>query len=138
MIVPRVPAASLEPGDVVWVEMPTAQVIGSEQQKRRPWLVLSPRAILQAKLALVHAVPFTTKTDKDPRPYRVFVASIELHHEDGDLDAGLRLTRDEDRLVLCDQARTLSEQRIIAVAGRIKNKRLLNDIRAGVAYVFGA
>jgi len=119
--------------------MTPAHVAGAEQQKRRPWLILTTSSYLkfeqyaQPGQGIAHGVPLSTSVDG--KPQRDFLVPIEWNdiHPDG---TSLKAVK---RLALCQQARTLSELRFEELAGRIKpaSKQIISNIRAGVAYVFG-
>ena len=99
--------------------MPLTHTVGREQQKDRPWVVVSEMAF-NRRYGLFHAVPLTTKE-----------WSPEMNH------VKVPATFDGiDRVALCEQSRSLSELRIRSKAGRV-DADILNEIRDKVAYIVG-
>ena len=141
----RVSAKDLNPGDIVWVAMTENHVMGAEQQKRRPWLIITtPRFVkydqyAKAGQGLAHGVPLSKsvvgKLHPDGRPLREFWVSIpwdDIQPDSTSLDP-------VPRLALCSQVRTLSELRFQELAGRIKpsSRVKITEVRAGVSFVLG-
>ncbi|MDO5092924.1 MAG: type II toxin-antitoxin system PemK/MazF family toxin [Propionibacteriaceae bacterium] len=83
-----------ERGDVVWASMDPA--VGREQAKRRPWLVLSERALHRVR-GLIIAVPLT-HTD------RGWVTHVNLTP-----------FGDEPTIAMCEQVKSISTSRITRI-----------------------
>lgn len=127
-------ARSLVPGDIVWILLPNSHVVGSEQKKQRPWLVISPKRFNEGPLGLLIGVPLSKSQRilKSLAPGRVLVESNQITYADQHLPENLKLLRTK-RIALCDQVRALSEQRVIAKPGQAQRK-VYDDVRAGIAF----
>ena len=125
-------AKHLDPADVVWIDL-RFHTVGSEQQKNRPWIVVTSSRFNKGPLGIFQAVPLSSelKMLDLSLPSRIRVESKQLTYQDQNLPDHLKLHR-VDRVALCDQIRTLSEQRILARAGQVQ-RRVLDSIRAGIA-----
>lgn len=131
---PTVAAKSILPADIVWIDMPSSHTRGSEQQKQRPWLVVSTKRFNQGPLGLIIAVPLSSQIAllSVKVPSRVRVENGHLTYADNGLPVQYKLQR-IDRVALCDQVRTLSEKRILARAAQA-NTRILDSARVGIAF----
>ncbi len=99
-------------------------VIGSEQGKTRPVLVISEEEINQI-LPVVNVLPITTrKPDRKIYPNEVLVSAGigGLPHES---------------IILCYQIRTLDKRRLIKNIGRIENPFLQEDIIDALTFQLG-
>lgn len=90
-------------------------VIGSEQGKTRPVLILSSSA-LNKILPVVNVLPVTSR-----KPNRRIYPNETL------IPAGTSGLTNES-IVLCYQIRTLDRQRLIKKFGKLENKNLRNQI----------
>ena len=98
-------------GEVWYVDLdPT---VGHEQAKRRPCLVISNNAFNQDDSGLFVIVPLTSKTKNNP--FHIPVKTSE---------SGLR----KPSFILCDQIRTVSEDRFDGACLGLVNQNILNRV----------
>lgn len=83
----------MNPGDVFWAD--PRPVKGSEQDKTRPWVVVSRREI-NGQNTIV-AVPLTSRTNKAGAPYRIQIPRTEFLKQAGSTAPDLT-----DSVALCD------------------------------------
>lgn len=94
-------------GMVFWADVPREHTVGSEQFKRRPWLVVSTDAFHQ-KLPLVVAVPLSTR---EAKATEFLHCRIELDLADFRPNPdGTPLT--SGGIALTEQVRTLAHDRL--------------------------
>lgn len=100
------PARVADPkrGEVYWVNIPKRHTVGSEQYKRRPFLIVSNNSIHY--LEIVIGVPLTFQLHKKNRQYRIVVLASDII-----MDAGSTLDPGE-RVALTEQVRCLSILRL--------------------------
>jgi mRNA-degrading endonuclease toxin of MazEF toxin-antitoxin module len=69
-------------GDIYWVEIRKEETKGSEQYKRRPFIIVS-RTAINRLLATVIAVPLSTVIDitKPGPPFRVVIPATEISRD---------------------------------------------------------
>ena len=89
--------------------------VGSEIQKTRPYVIVSP-AEMHDKLRTVIVAPMTTGSH--PEPYRI---PVTLNNKDG--------------LILIDQIRTLDKVRLVKKVGEV-NAKVLNATLAVLQEAF--
>ncbi|MGD0271640.1 MAG: type II toxin-antitoxin system PemK/MazF family toxin, partial [Candidatus Sulfotelmatobacter sp.] len=90
-------------GEIYWVNVPRAHTVGTEQFKKRPWLIVSTNSI--AQLRLVIGVPLTTKIQKRNRQFRMAILQNDIILEpNSTLEAC-------ERVALTEQVRALSVER---------------------------
>src|ERR1019366_9777316 len=72
---PSPPTPPLNPsplrGDIYWVNVPKKHIVGHEQYKRRPWLIVSNNAI--SPLKMVAGVPLSFQLHKKNRQFRISI-----------------------------------------------------------------
>jgi mRNA-degrading endonuclease toxin of MazEF toxin-antitoxin module len=114
-------------GDIYWVPISQSHTVGSEQYKRRPWVIVSSNAIVQ--VGMVIGVPLSQKVHKQNASFRIFVANSNILYEQGTtLIPG-------DRVALTEQVRALSVQRLeLPLQGRLTDTALYS-VEAGLAFV---
>ena len=96
-------------------------VIGSEQGKTRPVLIISQSALNQI-LPVVNVLPITSrKPNRRIYPNEAFIRSNE---------AGLL----NDSVVLCFQIRTLDKRRLIKYLGDLKDDKTKNEIIEAICF----
>jgi mRNA interferase MazF len=96
-------------GDVFWAYLdPT---LGSEQAGRRPVVIVSRDAILNATSIAV-VVPLTTRTNKD----YIYQSQVEIKRG----EAGLKV----DSVAMCEQVRAVSKERLKEVIGHLEATRI--------------
>jgi mRNA interferase MazF len=99
-------------------------VIGSEQGKTRPVLIISEEEINQI-LPVVNVLPITSrKPDKRIHPNEILIP------------AGFEGLENES-VVLCYQIRTLDKKRLIKEIGKIKNFELQEEIIDALCFQLG-
>ena len=99
-------------------------VIGSEQGKTRPVLVISDDDI-NAILPVINILPITSfKQGRKIYPNEVFLAK-----EQSQLD--------KDSIVLCYQIRTIDKKRLIKKIGEIKEDDVKNEIIDSLSFQLG-
>src|SRR5258706_9066111 len=99
------PNPSPQRGDIYWVKIPQHHTVGSEQYKRRPWVIISSSAILH--LEMVVGVPLSMQAQKQNRHFRIAVADSEIIR-----DPGSTSLMPAERVALTEQVRALSIQRL--------------------------
>ena len=99
-------------------------VIGSEQGKTRPVLIISDEAVNQL-LSVVNALPITSrKQDRKIYPNEVLLRAGV---------AGLPL----ESIVLCQQIRTLDKKRLIKHLGTIDDSTIRTEVLQSLAFQLG-
>jgi mRNA interferase MazF len=116
----------LNPGDVFWAD--PRPVRGSEQDKTRPWVVVSRRETNGQNTVI--AVPLTSRGHKAGPPYRIQIPRTEFLK-----DAGTTATDLQDSIALCDQIRVLDKSRITFIYGKL-TRTAVNAIQLGLTYIF--
>ncbi|HEY5161964.1 MAG TPA: type II toxin-antitoxin system PemK/MazF family toxin [Terriglobales bacterium] len=114
-------------GEIYWIDVPRRHTVGSEQYKRRPWLVVSTNAI--GYLPIVIGVPLSFEVQKKNRTFRIAILATDIILEPGaTLDPG-------ELVALTEQVRVLSTERMeFPRQGRI-TETALYAVEAGLAYV---
>jgi mRNA-degrading endonuclease toxin of MazEF toxin-antitoxin module len=121
------PNPSPQRGDVYWVGIPAHHTVGSEQYKRRPWLIVSSTATLSA--GLVVGVALSQKVQKQNPHFRILITQSSTI-----LDPGSTLLPC-DRVALTEQVRALSIDRLeFPRAARVTDVALY-EVEAGLAFV---
>src|SRR5882724_3121387 len=95
-VVPKKAIPRPQRGDIYWVNIPKQHIVGHEQYKRRPWLIVSNNAI--APLDIVIGVPLSFQIHKKNRQFRIAIPATEIIHEVGcsrPLDPGERIALTE-------------------------------------------
>ena len=114
-------------GDIYWIKIPQAQTVGSEQYKRRPWVIISSSAI--TLLRMVVAVPLSQKTQQQNRQFRILIPSSNVVYEPGTTLVPC------DRLALTHQIRALAIERLeLPRVGRL-TETAISAVEAGIAFV---
>ncbi len=99
-------------------------VVGSEQGKTRPVLIISEEEINQL-LSIVNALPLTSfKPGRKIYPNEVFLP-VDV--------SGLP----KDSIVLCFQIRTLDKKRLIKQIGEITDEELKEEIKDSLSFQLG-
>jgi len=99
-------------------------VIGSEQGKTRPVLVISEEGINQV-LSIVNVLPITSR--KENR--RIYPNEVLLAGGLGGLE--------KESIILCQQIRTLDKKRLIKHLGVLSELPLQNDIAEALRFQLG-
>ncbi len=99
-------------------------VVGSEQGKMRPVLVISEEEINQM-LPVVNVLPITTRKEgRKIYPNEVFLSSSVS-------------TLQNDSIILCFQIRTLDKKRLIKQLGKINDSYLHEEILTALSFQLG-
>lgn len=121
------PSLNPKRGDIYWVLVPAHHTVGTEQQKRRPWIIFSDESVTTQ--GLVIAVPLSQKIHKQNRQFRILVTQANIIH---DLGSSLM---PGDRIALTEQIRAISIERLEPLRqGRLTDTALY-AVEAGVAFV---
>ena len=99
-------------------------VVGSEQGKTRPVLVISEEEINQI-LPVVNVLPITSR--KPER--RIYPNEVLMHANIGGLE--------KESIVLCYQIRTLDKKRLIKEIGKIEDLNLQDEIISTLCFQLG-
>jgi mRNA-degrading endonuclease toxin of MazEF toxin-antitoxin module len=121
------PNPSPRRGDIYWVNVPQKHTVGSEQYKRRPWLIISNNAI--GYLRVVIGVPLSFKIQKKNRQFRITILAADII-----LDPGSTMTAGE-RVALTEQVRALSVERLEPTRQARITDTALFAVEAGIAFV---
>ena len=99
-------------------------VMGSEQSKTRPVLIISDDDI-NAILPVINCLPITSyKQGRKIYPNEVFLEKVQSH-------------LDKDSIVLCYQIRTIDKKRLIKKIGEIKEDDVKNEIIDSLSFQLG-
>ncbi|MBS4029196.1 MAG: type II toxin-antitoxin system PemK/MazF family toxin [Ignavibacteriales bacterium] len=99
-------------------------VVGSEQGKTRPVLVVSEEEINQV-LPVVNVLPITTR--KEGR--KIYANEVFLSSNISELQ--------NDSIILCFQIRTLDKKRLTKQLGKIKDAYLQEEILSALSFQLG-
>lgn len=121
------PSQTIEQGDIYWVTLTGA---GSEQQGRRPCIVVSRLAVNNAGRTVI-VVPMTTVfTNAYPgHPYRIILPLAEII-KDPSCNSTI-----QDSVAKCDHARVLDKSLLENKIGKLSNTAVI-AVALGLAYVF--
>ncbi|WP_312200261.1 type II toxin-antitoxin system PemK/MazF family toxin [Anaerospora hongkongensis] len=120
-------------GDIFWAKL--EPVVGSEQGKSRPVLIISNN-IMNEKASVVIIIPMTRAEEKvKAGPFNV---SYQIPFVEVD-DQGVRALaragyhfQNNDGVLLCNQARTVSKNRLVGKVGRFINKKLIEQVESAI------
>jgi mRNA interferase MazF len=122
--------ADICPGDVYYVEIPPHHVVGREQFKTRPFVIVS-RLRVNRSGGVIVGVPFTSSGTKDAQPpYRIFIPKTEIK-----IDFAYRGTPIVDSIALTDQVRAIDPKRLRDKVG-VLSATGVAAIGLGLAYLF--
>jgi len=99
-------------------------VIGSEQGKKRPVLIISDEEINKI-LPVVNIIPLTSY--KEGR--RIYANEVFLRRETAELV--------KDSIALCYQIRTIDKRRLIKKLGEIKDEKIKQEIINALSFQLG-
>lgn len=99
-------------------------VIGSEQGKTRPVIIISENQINEV-LAVVNVLPLTSRKNK--RNIYPNEALLSKKH------SGLK----NESIVLCYQIRTLDKRRLVKLYGKLKDEAIQKEILTATAFQLG-
>ena len=115
-------------GDIYWVEIRPEHAVGSEQNKRRPWVIASRTELNHGRTVV--AVPLTSKLNKK-RPHCIVIPERYMVRDQGCTD------RLSDSVALSDQIRTLDKTRLRQKIGHLSQTATIGLVETGLAYLFG-
>ena len=112
-------------GDMYWCEPDPKDTVGSEQEKDRPWVIVSLTRLHRGNCAV--GVPLSGQTHKAVA-HLIMIPAAQLTMADGAVS--------QDRVALTDQIRALDKTRFRRKAGSI-SKQGLSAILLGLQRLFG-
>lgn len=120
-------------GHVFWIRIQKEHIVGHEQYKPRPWIVVSPPKMQPRRMGLIHAVPISSQTHQLAgfHAHRLLIPESEIVA----LPGQKRLHGDS--LVLAEQLRALSDERLEEDPVAQVSKEYLLKLEACLAYVLG-
>ncbi len=122
-------APDVKQGDIYWVDIPSAHTVGSEQYKRRPYIVVSRTSVNRNSRTVV-GVPLTTADLSKPQhAYRIVIPSKEIVRDigySGDV---------KDSIAKTDQVRVLDKARLETKLGTLSNTATV-AVGLGLAFLF--
>jgi mRNA interferase MazF len=121
---PLDPSRIVDPGEIFWIELLPQH--GSEQQRRRPCVVVS-RRILNAGNSLV-IVPLSSKVEK-ANSHRILLPKAEILK-----DLGCE-TEILDCVAVCQQVRLIDKKAVENHIGKLSQNALFS-VHLGLSYVF--
>lgn len=118
----------IKQGDIYWVTIPQNHTVGSEQYKRRPYIIVSRTAVNRVSRTVV-GVPMSSKTQKAGN-YRILVPIGEIIKEPTCTD---HIT---DSVALTDHIRVLDITRLEQPRiGRLSTTAVIG-LGLGIAFLF--
>jgi mRNA-degrading endonuclease toxin of MazEF toxin-antitoxin module len=115
----------VEQGEIYWCEPDPLDTVGSEQEKDRPWVVVSVSRLHRGNCVV--AVPLSRQLDKAVG-HLILIPKGEFRFEVGNIPF--------DCVALTDQIRCLDKTRFRRKAGRI-SKQGLSSVLLGLQALFG-
>ncbi len=125
--VPGLPK-EIKQGDIYWVEISPSEAKGSEQWKRRPYIVVSRTGINRVSATVV-GVPMTTELRK-AGAHRIQIPALEIVK-----DVGYTSTI-VNSVALTDQIRVLDISRLEERIGCLSRTATIGLLENGLAYLF--
>lgn len=117
----------VQQGDIYRVDIPKSQAIGSEQWKRRPYIIVSRTAINRLGNNVV-GVPMSTKVQKASQ-HRILLPVAEIIRDVGYPDPF------QDSVALTDQIRVLDVSRLEVKMGRLSDSAIIS-VGLGLGFLF--
>jgi mRNA interferase MazF len=123
------PSPDVRQGDIFWVDIPKEHTVGSEQYKRRPYVIVS-RTLINRSGKTVVGVPLTTANalGVNQPPYRIFIPSRDIIRDVSYAGAV------ENSLAKADQVRVLSKERLENRMGRLSDTAIA-AVGLGLAFI---
>jgi mRNA-degrading endonuclease toxin of MazEF toxin-antitoxin module len=116
---------SVDQGELWWLEPDPADTVGSEQEKDRPWVMVSIARLNRGNCVV--GLPLSSQMDK-ACAHLITIPAKEITREDG--NAAI------DCVALTDQIRALDKTRFRKKAGFV-SIRAINAILLGLDFLFG-
>lgn len=124
--------ASLEvrQGDIFWADIPPGHTVGSEQYKRRPYVIVSRDHLNRG--STVVGVPLTTQgvdgLQTGHPPHRILIPAREISRD-------IAFTGDiKDSVAKTDQVRVLAKERLDVKMGQLSRSAVI-AVGLGLAYL---
>lgn len=118
----------IKQGDIYWVNIPSSQTVGSEQWKRRPYIIVS-RTMINKLGHNVVGVPLTTEIRKASQHRIQIPASMMIK------EVGCTSTI-QDSVALTDQIRVLDISRLEQPRIGCLSRTALIGVGLGLAFLF--
>jgi mRNA-degrading endonuclease toxin of MazEF toxin-antitoxin module len=125
------PTPDFQQGDIYWVDIPASQAVGSEQYKRRPYVIVSRTAVNRTCNTVV-GVPLSTSVDPSKtikHPFRILIPPTEIVRDvgyNGEIKVSLAKT---------DQVRVLDKSRLQNRMGALSATATAAAV-GGLAFLF--
>jgi mRNA interferase MazF len=125
-------------GDIYWANLDPVE--GSEQGKSRPVFIISNN-LMNVSAPIVQIIPMTkSKKEAKSYPFNIEFQYCNLQIDDNiveDLRKEGHFYVQEDGFFLCNQARAISKERLIAKLGTAKSRELyINEIENAIVHSF--
>lgn len=128
-------------GDIWWADFPQYEGKGSEQEGKRPVVILSPKPLdvlvisvdsINVKLPICTFVPLSAQVHKANRQFRILIPESQKIQELGTKGS------QGDSLALTEQTRCISIERLLDQkrVARLKTEAL-GAVEAGVRFILG-
>lgn len=119
-------------GDIFWADLPSDESVGSEQEGRRPVLVVSTNLVNDAlRESGCVVVPLTTKLHKANRHFRIRILEAHKRTEPG--TSGSK----GDSVALTEQIRFISRDRMDAKRVAAISPVAVAAVEGGIKFVLG-
>jgi mRNA-degrading endonuclease toxin of MazEF toxin-antitoxin module len=115
----------VDQGEIWWLEPDPLDTIGSEQEKDRPWVMISTPRLNRGNCVV--GLPLSTQLDK-ACAHLIMIPGNQITREDG--------TEGQNCVALTDQIRALDKTRFRKKDGFI-SVRAINAILLGLDFLFG-
>jgi mRNA-degrading endonuclease toxin of MazEF toxin-antitoxin module len=123
-------ASDPQQGDIFWVSIPAHQTEGSEQYGRRPFIVMSRKAVNDS-VKTVLVVPMSTKLPGDEPPaHRVLIPASQITKDPSCTSAIVPTS-----VAKTDQVRVIDKSRLEGRIGRLSQTATI-AVGHGLAFVF--
>ncbi len=122
---PIPPTTIINQRDMYWCEPDPNDTVGSEQEKDRPWVIISDSRFHRGNCVV--GVPLTTNTSKAVA-HLIAIPASEITMADG--------SPARDCVALTDQIRSLDRRRFRKKVG-VLSQQGLSSILLGLDYLFG-
>ncbi len=124
------PPSDVKQGEIYWVDIPAAHTVGSEQYKRRPYIIVS-RTLVNRSGKTVVGVPLTTVNADTPNepPYRIIIPAREIARDvlyNGEI---------KDSIAKTDHVRVLDKSRLEQRMGSLSTTAVA-AVGLGLAFLF--
>ncbi|MGH9666814.1 MAG: type II toxin-antitoxin system PemK/MazF family toxin [Bryobacteraceae bacterium] len=115
-------------GEIYWVEIRQSETVGTEQWKRRPYIIVSRTAINKVAPNVV-GVPMSTQTRKAGQ-HRILLPATEIIR---DVSCASTIS---DSVALTDQIRVLDKSRLETRIGCLTQTATVGLLENGLAFLF--